>query len=93
MKKFKTVEAFMKAYNAKGSEIPSRLLSPGGAAQELGVTRQAIHNRMYVSKSLDFWETEDGYVFISLDSVEKAKLTQRSKKSRQEDLPLEVSHG
>lgn len=52
-------------------EIPADVVSPGHAAALLGVTRQAINDRIHRSKSLEAWGAE-GTVLISMRSIEKA---------------------
>ncbi len=69
MKTFKTV-AELAAAIASG-DIPVKVVSPGYAAALLGVTRQAINDRMHRSKSLEAWGAE-GTVLISMRSIEKA---------------------
>jgi hypothetical protein len=52
-------------------EIPEEVISPGAAAAKLGVTRQAINDRIHKSNSLEAWGAE-GVVLISVRSVEAA---------------------
>ena len=51
----------------KGGVIPTDVVSPGRAAQLMGVTRQAI-NYFSNHNSLDVWKAE-GVIFISLESA------------------------
>lgn len=60
----------------KREEIPSDVVSPGRAAAMLGVTRQAVNDRLYHSNTLDAW-TAEGYLLISEDSINKALLSSR----------------
>jgi len=75
MKNFKSVSELANAI-ASG-EIPSEVVSPGHAAALLGVTRQAINDRIHRSKSLDAWGAE-GTVLISMRSIEEALLKRES---------------
>lgn len=71
----------MKSYKSLGElanaiasgEIPSDVVSPGHAAALLGVTRQAINDRIHRSKSLEAWGAE-GTVLICMRSIEEALL-------------------
>ncbi len=69
MKTFKTVGDLADAIAS--DEIPSDVVSPGHAAALLGVTRQAINDRIHKSKSLEAWGAE-GTVLISMRSIEAA---------------------
>ncbi len=69
VKRFKTVGQ-MAAAIARG-EIPVGVLSPGGAAAALGVTRQAIYDRINRG-TLRAWWAEGGYVLIDLRDVRSA---------------------
>lgn len=75
MKTYKTLAALIADIEA--GKIPSALMSPGGAAGELGVTRQAINDRIHNTKTLDAWGAE-GYVLISVESVERAKAKKKA---------------
>lgn len=69
MKTFRTLAELAEAI-ASG-EIPSNVVSPGYAATVLGVTRQAINDRIHRSESLEAWGAE-GTVLISMRSIEQA---------------------
>lgn len=56
MKKFKTIGHLVKAM--KDGEIPENVVSPGAAARALGVTRQAINDRLHNTESLEAWSAE-----------------------------------
>ena len=60
VKKFKTKEKLVQAILA--GEIPRKVLSPGGAAAALGVTRQAIHQRIKRG-TLNAW-TAEGIILV-----------------------------
>lgn len=75
MKTYKTVSKLVEAMQS--GEIPVDVVSPGGAAQMLGVTRQAIHDRLHHGDSLDAWGAE-GYILISVDSIKLALKKKRS---------------
>ncbi len=85
---YKNVFAFLKA--VRKGEVPLSCVTPKIAAKMLGVTPQAIHNRIHISKSLEAWGTEDGYIFISSESVAKAVAKQGEIKARQSELILDV---
>ncbi len=69
MKTYKTIEDMLAAVEA--GEVPTHSVSPGGAAQMLGVTRQAINDRLHNGNSLDAWGAE-GYILISVESIQRA---------------------
>lgn len=69
MKTYKTVSKLAAAM--RSGEIPVDVVSPGGAAQMLGVTRQAINDRLHHGKSLEAWGAE-GYILISVESIKLA---------------------
>lgn len=69
MKTYKTVSELVEAMQS--GEIPVDVVSPGGAAQMLGVTRQAINDRLHNSNSLEAWGAE-GYILISVESIKLA---------------------
>lgn len=66
MKTYKTVSEMAEALVS--GEIPTDVVSPGYAAQLLGVTRQAINDRIHKSKTLEAWGAE-GNVLISIRSI------------------------
>ncbi|MGO8754500.1 MAG: hypothetical protein ACLQHK_04650 [Gallionellaceae bacterium] len=74
MKTYKSLSRMAEAI--KSGEIPSDVVSPGGAAQMLGVTRQAINDRLHYSESLEAWSAE-GVILISVKSIKLAKKKQR----------------
>lgn len=69
MKTYKTVSEMVEAM--KSDEIPSDVVSPGAAAAMLGVTRQAINDRLHNGNSLEAWSAE-GTVLISVKSIKMA---------------------
>ena len=70
MKSYKTVAMLVEAM--KSDEIPAKVVSPGAAAQMLGVTRQAINDRLHNSNSLEAWGAE-GVILISVRSIRLAR--------------------
>ena len=70
MKTYKTIGQLVEAM--KSDEIPAKVVSPGGAAAILGVTRQAINDRIHNGDSLEAWSAE-GVVLISLRSNRLAR--------------------
>lgn len=85
--KYKTVKALLKA-NESG-EIPAECVSPGGAARALGVSRQAISERMYRGGSLDVWMVEDGsIILISEKSIRAAQKKRNNVPDSQGELRL-----
>ncbi len=75
MKTYKTVSELVEAM--KSGEIPIGVVSPGGAAQMLGVTRQAINDRLHHGKSLEAWGAE-GIILISEESIKLALKKKRT---------------
>ena len=69
MKTYKTVSDLVEAM--KSDEIPADVVSPGAAAAMLGITRQAINDRLHNGKSLEAWSAE-GVVLISVKSINLA---------------------
>ena len=69
VKTYKTVSDLADALQS--GEIPTDVVSPGGAAQMLGVTRQAINDRLHHGNSLEAWGAE-GYILISVESIKLA---------------------
>lgn len=69
MKEYKNIAELVEAIQA--DEIPAEVVSPGAAAAMLGVTRQAINDRIHRSKSLEAWGAE-GVVLISVESINRA---------------------
>ena len=69
MKTYKTVSKMVEAM--KSGEIPVDVVSPGAAAQMLGVTRQAINDRLHNGRSLEAWSSE-GVILISTKSIKLA---------------------
>lgn len=55
----------------KSDEIPADVVSPGAAAAMLGVTRQAINDRLHNGNSLEAWGAE-GTILISVKSIKLA---------------------
>jgi hypothetical protein len=77
MKTYKTVAKLVEAM--KSDEIPEDVVSPGAAAAMLGVTRQAINDRLHYSESLEAWSAE-GVILISVRSI-KAALKKKQEES------------
>ncbi|MBI2286379.1 MAG: hypothetical protein HYU79_02770 [Nitrosomonadales bacterium] len=69
MKTYKTISGMVEAM--KSDEIPADVVSPGAAAAMLGVTRQAINDRLHNGKSLEAWSAE-GTILISVRSIKMA---------------------
>lgn len=65
-KRYRTIGAMAAAL--RDGEIPASVLSPGGAADALGVTRQAIHDRIKRG-TLRAWLTDDGYILVDAREV------------------------
>lgn len=69
--KTRTFETLPELVDAiKNGEIPREVMSPGGAASKLGVTRQAIHDRIRRG-SLRAW-TAPGVIFVYVSDVRAA---------------------
>ena len=69
MKTYKSLSELLEAIQSQ--EIPVDVVSPGAAAAMLGVTRQAINDRLHTGNSLEAWGAE-GYILISTDSIKAA---------------------
>ena len=69
MKTYKSLSELLSAVESR--EIPVEVVSPGGAAAMLGVSRQAINDRLYHGNSLEAWGAE-GYILISVESIKIA---------------------
>lgn len=69
MKKYKTLQLLIA--DIKSNKIPANVVSPGAAASMLGISRQAVQDRLYLSESLEAWSA-DGVVLISVDSIKDA---------------------
>ena len=65
MKKYPSLELLVE--DLKKGIIPSHVISPGAAAFVLGITRQAVHQRLK-SGSIPAW-TADGVILVDADSV------------------------
>lgn len=81
MKTYKSLDELIAAFES--GEIPAGVVSPGGAANMLGVSRQAINDRLYHGNSLQAWGAE-GYIFISKESIKLAlekKLASKKKET------------
>lgn len=74
MKRFKSVGELADAL-ASG-EIPREVLSPGGVASALGISRQAVHQRLQRG-TLRGW-TADGVILIDVRDVRLAKSEKRT---------------
>ena len=82
MKTYKTLAKLVEAM--KSDEVPEDVISPGRAATMLGVSRQAIHDRLRNNESLEAWGAE-GVILISVRSIKaalKKKQDESSTKSR-----------
>lgn len=75
MKTFPSVQRLAEAI-ASG-EIPTQLVSPGGAAVVLGITRQAVHQRVRRG-TLRAYGTGDGVVLIDVRDLKLAKREKRA---------------
>jgi biotin operon repressor len=69
----------------KSGKIPAEVVSPGQAAAVLGVGRQAIWNRIHVTKTLEAWGA-DGVVLISEASLRLARKKQQNIPEQQGEL-------
>lgn len=67
--KYKKLEQLIAAI--QNGDIPSGVVSPGGAAAALGVTRQAVNDRIHKSGTLNAWGAE-GYVLVEIKSLKAA---------------------
>jgi hypothetical protein len=74
MKTFESVRRMAEAIAA--GEVPTDVVSPGQAAEVLGVTRQAVHQRL-MRGTLRGWAA-DGVVLIELDDVRQARREKRA---------------
>ena len=54
---------------ARGN-VPADVVSPGHAATLLGVTRQAVHQRLKLGSVLEGWSAE-GVVLVDMRSVQR----------------------
>ena len=87
MKKYKTLSALVKAI--KDGEIPGDVVSPGAAANLLGISRTAFHQRMHISGSLEAFQAED-VILVSVRSIEKCLLKKRGIPETQGELNVTV---
>ena len=71
----------------KTGEIPADVVSPGSAAQLMGITRQAINERMYHTQSLDVWKA-DGIVLVGIESIKRALKKKSGIPDTQGELPI-----
>jgi hypothetical protein len=60
VKKFKTKDQLVKAFES--GEIPKKVLSPGGVATVLGISRQAVYQRIRRG-TLNAW-TAEGIILV-----------------------------
>lgn len=71
MVRYKTLTAMMAA--VQRGEIPTKVVSPGYAAALLGISRQALDQRLERG-TLRSWRSDEGYVLIDSEQVrQKAK--------------------
>lgn len=70
LKEYKTLSLLVD--DIKNGKIPSEVVSPGAAASVLGVSRQAVWNRIHVTGSLEAWGA-DGVILISMASLKIAR--------------------
>ena len=68
----------------KSDEIPADVVSPGAAAAMLGVTRQAINDRLHNGNSLEAWSAE-GTILISVKSIKLALKKKQRASDKQGD--------
>lgn len=80
---YKTLRALIEAVRA--GQVPVDVLTPVEVAKLLGVSRQAVYNRCYVSRTLEAWIWK-GVVFISKRSVEEALRKKRKVSDAQGEL-------
>lgn len=69
MKKYRRLSGLVAAM--KRDEIPEDVVSPGSAAACLGISRQALHQRLKCG-SIEAWAAE-GVILVSMKSVKQAK--------------------
>lgn len=74
----------------RSGEVPVDVLSPAEVAKILGVTRQAVHQRCYVNKTLESWVWK-GVIFISKRSVQEALRKKRKVPEGQHELQLKAT--
>lgn len=65
-----TNKQFLSAVQSRG--LPTDWLSPGAAAAELGITRQAVHDRIRRG-TLDAIKLDDGVIYVDVRDVRAAK--------------------
>lgn len=82
MKTYKTISDMVEAM--KSDEIPADVVSPGAAAAMLGVTRQAINDRLHNGNSLEAWSAE-GTILISVKSIKLALKKKQRASDKQGD--------
>lgn len=82
MKTYKTISEMVEAM--KSDEIPADVVSPGAAAAMLGVTRQAINDRLHNGNSLEAWGAE-GTILISVKSIKLALKKKQRASDKQGD--------
>lgn len=87
MKRFRTLAAMMRAIH--DGEIPANVISPGGAANALGITRQAVHSRIN-NGTLRAWSAE-GYVLIDARELRAAVLRKRGISEAQGELNVSTA--
>lgn len=81
-KRYRKLSQLMDAI-ARG-DVPSKVISPGGAANVLGVTRQAVHDRLKRG-SLRSWHAE-GYILIDSRQVDAESRVKRGISQTQGEL-------
>lgn len=86
MKKYRTLALLVE--DLKKGVIPSSVISPGAAASILGVTRQAIHNRIKTG-SFPSW-TAEGVILIDADAVNDASRKKRGIPEGQGELNVSI---
>lgn len=86
MKKYATLDLLVE--DLKSGVIPSGVVSPGGAASALGITRQAVHQRLH-SGSLQGWAAE-GVILIDVDSLTEAVKKKRGIPESQGELNVSI---
>jgi hypothetical protein len=87
MKRYRTLAAMMRAM--QDGEIPANVVSPGGAANALGITRQAVHSRIN-NGTLRAWGAE-GYILIDARELRAAVLRKRGIPATQGELNVSTA--
>lgn len=70
MKRYKSAHAL--AHAMMDGEIPRNVYSVGYVARLLGVTRQAVHDRIKRGK-LDAWSSPEGFTYVRWPPLDNGK--------------------